>query len=225
VLAISALGAALAGLTIVTRESRFLIAAHVFAALAVVHALAFEALPVDLFVSHRNPGDGVPALVLATLAALAAALVARREDRSLSTGERPLPDALRAALPAIQEAGLWLAGVLGVFGLSLTLLQLTQWISPAGVGTDFQRGHVAVSASWAVIGLLLLYAGLRSESNRLRIAGVALFGVSLAKLFLYDLATLSSITRALSFLAVGAMMLLAGFFYQRLVRPRDTGPA
>ena len=41
-------------------------------------------------------------------------------------------------------------------------------------------------------------------------------GVSLAKIFLYDLAKLSSVTRALSFLAVGAVLLLAGFFYQRL---------
>ena len=41
-------------------------------------------------------------------------------------------------------------------------------------------------------------------------------GVSLAKIFLYDLANLSSVTRALSFLAVGAVLLLAGFFYQRL---------
>ena len=40
--------------------------------------------------------------------------------------------------------------------------------------------------------------------------------VSLAKIFLYDPSALSSITRALSFLAVGAVLLLGGFFYQRL---------
>ena len=47
-------------------------------------------------------------------------------------------------------------------------------------------------------------------------ARLALFGVSLAKLFIYDLSRLSSITRALSFLAVGGVLLLGGFFYQRL---------
>ena len=50
----------------------------------------------------------------------------------------------------------------------------------------------------------------------LRLGGFALFGVSLGKLFVYDLAALSSITRALSFLAVGAFLLVGGFFYQRL---------
>ncbi len=43
-----------------------------------------------------------------------------------------------------------------------------------------------------------------------------LFGLTLAKIFLYDLATLSPVARALSFLAVGAVLLLGGFFYQRL---------
>jgi uncharacterized membrane protein len=50
----------------------------------------------------------------------------------------------------------------------------------------------------------------------LRLGGFALLAVSLGKLFLYDLSQLSSITRALSFLAVGAVLLLAGLFTQRL---------
>ena len=59
----------------------------------------------------------------------------------------------------------------------------------------------------------------------LRLAGFALFGVSLTKIFLYDLPALSSITRALSFLAVGAVLLLGGFLYQRLSAEYDeVGP-
>ena len=50
----------------------------------------------------------------------------------------------------------------------------------------------------------------------LQLGGFALFGISLAKVFLYDLAFLSSIARAFSFLAVGAVLLVGGFFYQRL---------
>ena len=43
--------------------------------------------------------------------------------------------------------------------------------------------------------------------------------MSLAKIFLYDLANLSSITRALSFLAVGSFLLVGGLVYQRLADP------
>ena len=73
-----------------------------------------------------------------------------------------------------------------------------------------------MSAFWGAVGLALLYVGLKRRLRVLRVAGFALFGVSLVKLFLYDLAFLSSITRALSVLAVGAVLLLGGFFYQRL---------
>jgi uncharacterized membrane protein len=54
------------------------------------------------------------------------------------------------------------------------------------------------------------------RSTPLRLGGLALFGFALAKLFLYDLSALSSVTRAVSFLAVGAFMLAGGFFVQRL---------
>jgi uncharacterized membrane protein len=81
-----------------------------------------------------------------------------------------------------------------------------------------------VSAVWGVLGLIALYVGLRRRSRAIRLGGFALFGVSLAKLFLYDLAALNSITRALSFLAVGALLLLGGFFYQRLSSELEERP-
>jgi len=49
---------------------------------------------------------------------------------------------------------------------------------------------------------LFFTSGLR-RSRAFRLAGFALFAVSLAKLFLYDLCYLSSLARAFSFLAVG----------------------
>jgi uncharacterized membrane protein len=104
---------------------------------------------------------------------------------------------------------------------ALSILELLQHAFPhASMQTDFQRGHTAVSAFWGLLGLALLYSGL-PRWRSLRIAGFALFAVSLAKIFLYDLPSLSSITRALSFLAVGAVLLLGGFFYQRLSSTRD----
>jgi uncharacterized membrane protein len=96
------------------------------------------------------------------------------------------------------------------------ILEVVADLSSAGVHTDFQRGHTAVSAFWAVLGLVCLYVGLVKRRRPLRLGGFALFGISLGKLFVYDLAALSSITRALSFLAVGAFLLVGGFFYQRL---------
>jgi uncharacterized membrane protein len=58
----------------------------------------------------------------------------------------------------------------------------------------------------------------------IRVVGFGLFGLALAKLFLHDLAFLSSITRAASFLAVGAVLLVAGFFVQKLSEQSPARP-
>jgi uncharacterized membrane protein len=114
--------------------------------------------------------------------------------------------------------------VLGLYAASLSILELAERVGQQGASADFRGGHTAVSAVWGVLGLALLYLGLR-RAPALRVAGFVLFGVSLVKLFAYDLSRLSSITRALSFLAVGAVLLLGGFFYQRLGEDRsEEGP-
>jgi uncharacterized membrane protein len=113
------------------------------------------------------------------------------------------------------------SALLAIYAGSLAILGLAEKIGGASVATDFQRGHSGVSAFWGVIGLVALYVGLQRELRWLRLSGLGLFALALAKLFLYDLAFLSSITRALSFLAVGAVLLLGGFFMQRLGESRD----
>jgi hypothetical protein len=203
---------ALAWLGSWTREPRLELASYGFVALALGRALVLEAPPNELFLVGRNPADGVPELGLGVLALAAAALLAGRTARVLDRLDAALADAQRVLRPR----ALWAVGVLAVYGVSLTLLQLSEELGGADVTTEFQRGHTAVSAFWGVVGLAALYLGLVRGRQSLRLAGFALFGVSLAKLFLYDLSTLSSVTRALSFLAVGAVLLLAGFFYQRL---------
>src|SRR5262249_1328672 len=143
--------------------------------------------------------------------------------------DAPLQDRLDKELdslqPRLRAVGTWSAGALAVYGVSLSILQVAEWIGPRDVRTNFQSGHTAVSAVWGALGLTLLYVGLRRGSTALRVGGLALFGLSLAKLFLYDLSRLSSITRALSFLALGAVLLLGRFFYQRLgARPENGRP-
>ena len=115
---------------------------------------------------------------------------------------------------AFRTALLWAGGALGLFAAALAILEASERAG-GSVSTAFQRGHTGVSAVWAIVGLALLILGLK-RSRTLQVGGLALFGISLAKLFLYDLSSLSSVTRAFSFVAVGMLILVAGFFYQRL---------
>jgi uncharacterized membrane protein len=109
-----------------------------------------------------------------------------------------------------------LAGGVALYALSLGILEVAEHVSSASIETDFERGHTAVSALWALVGLALLVAGLLRGSAAIRYAGLVLFGLSLAKIFLYDLSSLSSVARAFSFIFVGGLLLAGGFFLQRL---------
>ena len=124
--------------------------------------------------------------------------------------------ALRFSGPAYRR---WIDPIVGVgalYILSLGVLEVAERAFAGSVETDFGRGHVVVSVLWALIGLALLVAGLLRDERLVRFGGLALFGLSLAKIFLYDLSALSSVARALSFIAVGALVLAGGFFLQRL---------
>lgn len=74
-----------------------------------------------------------------------------------------------------------------------------QWLSPA----------------WAVEGLLLVASGFALKDRVLRISGLAVFALMLCRVLLVDLAGVETIYRILSFLAVGAMLLVASFAYTK----------
>jgi len=194
VLAYAATAAALACLAAVTRERRLHTAAMIVLGATTLVTVAFLTTPDRLVLATEHPA--VSLWTLASCIAAGVVLACGDERRRSWIG--------------------WLCAGAGVYALSLGILDLAERISAAGIETDFQRGHTVVTAFWGLIGLGLLLAGLLRRSTALRLGGLALFGLSLAKLFVYDLSALSSITRALSFLAVGGFMLAGGFFLQRL---------
>jgi uncharacterized membrane protein len=220
VLAWAASAALLAWLSLQLDEPRLLTASGAYLVLSVVFTLARQAPPSHLVQANSHPGHGLASVAFV---AAAAAVFARfcTEGAYMPEGTAPagygiLARALDERRPFWRKYAAWGGGVLAVYGLSLGILELYERIAPGSVTTNFQRGHTNVSALWGVLGLALLYVGLRRDVRALRLGGFALFAVSLAKIFVYDLPNLSAVTRALSFLAVGAVLLAGAFFYQRL---------
>jgi uncharacterized membrane protein len=201
-------------------EARFLAASAGYLLISFVLTLAREAPPSHLVHANPHPGHGIASVAFVAAAAAVfarfctdgASVPSEQSAAGYSALARPLDE--RRPLWRLYAA--WGAGVLAVYGLSLGILELYEELAPGSVTTNFQRGHTNVSALWGLLGLALLYVGLRRDLRALRLGGFALFGVSLGKIFLYDLPNLSAVTRALSFLAVGGVLLVGAFFYQRL---------
>ncbi|MEJ7568387.1 MAG: DUF2339 domain-containing protein [Gaiellaceae bacterium] len=217
VLAWAIAAAALAGAGTVLREPRFWLGSSAFSLLAGVLTLVLLATPEDFLRANETPADGVPALLLVLGALAVLALAIRKIDRPADFADRWLDDSFDDLGRVLR----WALAVLGLYGASLAILGLVQELGAAGTTTAFQRGHTAVSAFWGLVALTTLVVGLRRGQRVLRLAALGLFALALGKLFLYDLATLSSVARAASFLAVGAVLLLGGFFYQRLAETGD----
>ncbi|HXD71059.1 MAG TPA: DUF2339 domain-containing protein [Gaiellales bacterium] len=181
----------------------------IVAALGIAAAvlLGYET-PRMLFHTSHAPAAGLAAAAAASVALVLAALAARA---TIAPTQRGI-DA-RAVLTYVAGAGiLWTlaAAILGAFQLSVDGA-----VAPA-VHDGFQRGHVAVSVAWVMIGLALVVASLRSRHRGLlRAGGIALLFVALGKLFLYDLAFLTAMARAISFIVTGSVLLLAALLLQR----------
>jgi uncharacterized membrane protein len=71
------------------------------------------------------------------------------------------------------------------------------------------------SAAWLALGVALLVAGLRVDSRVLRLASAGLVVLAVAKVFLFDMAELEGVLRAVSFIGLGAVLIGIGLFYQR----------
>jgi uncharacterized membrane protein len=201
-------------------EARMLAASGGYLLLSLIFTLGHEAPPSHLVHANADPGRGIASVVLVAAAAAVFAMfctdgtdVPAEEE---PTGYGRIARALDERRRFWRLYAAWGAGVLVVYALSLGILELYEQFAPGSVETNFQRGHTNVSALWGLLGLALLYVGLRRDLRALRLGGFALFGVSLAKIFVYDLPNLSAVSRALSFLAVGAVLLAGAFFYQRL---------
>jgi uncharacterized membrane protein len=75
--------------------------------------------------------------------------------------------------------------------------------------TTFQS---ALSIVWGVAGLTAMVLGARSRKRSVWLAGAALMTVVVAKLFLVDLGNTATLARVVSFLGVGLLLLVVGYF-------------
>jgi uncharacterized membrane protein len=174
---------------------RLLIAAGVYLGLAVGHVLAFEAPPGAILAGVDNLGDA-----LAGLSACAAAALYGRF-------------ALRDFDPRVVQVCEVVGAVALVYLASVAIIDT---VGVTDSGDSRQTGQVLLSAFWALTGLGAVVYGLMRDVRRFRLAGLALLALAVAKVYTYDLAELEELSRVLSFIALGMLLLVGAFAYQRI---------
>jgi uncharacterized membrane protein len=94
-----------------------------------------------------------------------------------------------------------------------------------GRGPAFQetakQAQVALSVLWTILGGLAFTGGLMARAPQLRRLGLGLFVLATLKVFVVDLGSLDVSYRVLSLVALGVLLLLSAYLYQRLRPPSE----
>ena len=92
-----------------------------------------------------------------------------------------------------------------------------------GLQADFAR-ELTISLTWAAYGMGLIALGFSRGSATLRYLALALFGLTIVKLFTIDLLELGGIYRIAGFVVLGVLLLVASFLYQQFQARLTSAP-
>ncbi len=186
------------------RHGASLAAATVFGAVGLAVALGEAARPSYLAIAPANRiamRSVISAGTTGVIIVVAALVLSWAAGRVVTASD-----------PASPHARWTVAGLVTLYGASAAVVSIGLAISPDRHG--FLIGHMLVTLSWTVCAIVLLLR--HTDSAPLRVAGLALVAAALAKLVLFDLASLSGVPRVLAFLGAGLVLLAAGARYARL---------
>jgi uncharacterized membrane protein len=75
--------------------------------------------------------------------------------------------------------------------------------------------QLALSAVWLLYSIGLMVVGIWRRTAALRIMAIILFGITIVKIFVYDLSFLETLYRIFSFIGLGLILLIVSYLYQR----------
>lgn len=114
----------------------------------------------------------------------------------------------------------WFAMFLLVFIASAELDHIVTVIS-FKVGSNIahiinQNHKIGYPILWGVFSFILMQRGMKTKNRSLRIMSLTLFAITVLKLFIYDIKDVSEGGKILAFIALGVLLLIVSFMYQRL---------
>jgi uncharacterized membrane protein len=180
---------------------RLLIAALGFLGLGLAHMLVIEAPPFAIVEGVNDLGASLVAIACCAGAAVACWYWGREIDPRVGT----------------------VAGYVGAVGfVYLGSVAIIDVIGDNAGGEAREIGQSWLSAFWTATGLGAVVWGMVRHSAKARLGGLALLAVAIVKVWTYDLSELEELARALSFVALGLLLLAGAFAYQRF-KPEEEG--
>lgn len=187
-------------------------------AIALIALAAAKVLLIDLGFSTESWHTPVFNQTFGAFAALIAAMICAvwfySREKRIDERER------KAVISAMTVIG----NILAIIALSAEAngyfeAKMRALIDSRGDFSDLQLARqLSLSVVWAIYGGVMLTAGIVRRNRLLRVMALMLIGITIAKVFVLDLAALERIYRVIAFIVLGVILLAGSFLYQRLRR-------
>ncbi len=102
-----------------------------------------------------------------------------------------------------------------LFHIVLIWILSSELLNLMDLAQSTQSDKLGLSLLWGVYAFLLIAIGIWKKKKHLRIFAFALFGITLIKLFFYDIAHLSTLSKTLVMVPLGVLLLIISFLYNK----------
>jgi uncharacterized membrane protein len=151
------------------------------------------------------------------ITSLAAALsLLRRHEAPLNPREREVAGSASLLLLIV---------MLAVWGLTQETYETFRYYQHFFGDRWDRAAQMSVSLVWTLCGVILLITGIVRSHQPIRLLALGLFGMTVLKVFLFDLSFLDKQFRVLSFGGLGLALIGISWLYTRYGVGRETSPA
>jgi uncharacterized membrane protein len=103
-------------------------------------------------------------------------------------------------------------GILHITILCIWSSELIHWLDMA---SNAESDKLGLSILWGVYALFVIILGIWKQKQYLRIGAIVVFGITLVKLFFYDISHLTTIAKTIVFVSLGVLLLIISFLYNK----------
>ena len=102
-----------------------------------------------------------------------------------------------------------------ILHVSVLWLLSAELIHILSLSSNTDAYKLGLSILWGAYSLFVVVLGIWKKKKYLRIGGLVWFGITFAKLFLYDIAALSTISKTIVFVSLGTLLVIISFLYNK----------
>ncbi len=118
-----------------------------------------------------------------------------------------------------QKAGYLLISIVCILTVSFELYRIYIFLNNTTYQNIFQlQEHFSIlylPIIWAVLSCGFIFAGLKKNIPELNKIGFCLLGITILKLYLYDVWQMDNVSRIIAFIILGIILLLSSFMFQK----------